>query len=150
DYVTHFGRHYAMSNRHIMRTWVRGAVQTLHEVWRERVGEVDLDDDALARVVAETGCTPEAARATHALRVPSGEIAMLPIARELWLDRLVLLSATLTASAASTLFVGKRAGMTALGGAAALFAVYERLTPKPDLRTYDAAPPEVRQVLDIH
>ena len=37
-----------------------------------------------------------------------------------------------------------------LGVMIALFALYEIVTPKPDIRTYDSAPPEVRNILDIH
>jgi hypothetical protein len=32
----------------------------------------------------------------------------------------------------------------------ALFAAYELSVPKPDVRTYDAAPPHVRGLYDIH
>ena len=38
----------------------------------------------------------------------------------------------------------------ALGGVGVLFLVYEIFMPKPDIRTYDSAPPTVRQIFEIH
>jgi hypothetical protein len=75
---------------------------------------------------------------------------MLPILRELWLDRLIVLVLVAAILAGSALAFGLYGALVAAGVVAALVAVYEVVTPKPDIRTYDSAPPEVLGLLDIH
>jgi hypothetical protein len=149
-YMRHFWAHYARSSRrHIFRVWFQGGLRTVAEIWRHR-GAPDRAAEARALACAETGARPEAVDATHALAVPPAERRMIPILRELWLDRLAL-GLLVLAGAALGLAAGGRLGGAAAGLAlAALLAVYEALTPKPDLRTYDAAPPSVKGLFEIH
>ena len=45
---------------------------------------------------------------------------------------------------------GARPALATLAAAGALVVVYERATPKPDLRSYDSAPDAVKQIFAIH
>jgi hypothetical protein len=53
-------------------------------------------------------------------------------------------------AAVAAIAAGLVPGIAALGVALGLVGVYERCTPKPDLRSYDAAPPRVAELFDIH
>jgi UDP-2,3-diacylglucosamine pyrophosphatase LpxH len=153
EHLTHFAQHYALStNRHIARTWVKGAIETTAEILRERHTGADEAwvEEGHALAVRETGATTDVVRATYALSEPSGEQTMLPILRELWLDRVAWAGALPTAAVIAALLGGKRTAAYAGLGALALFATYEVLTPKPDLRTYDSAPERIVALFDIH
>jgi UDP-2,3-diacylglucosamine pyrophosphatase LpxH len=149
-YLRHFVANYMFSDRHIVRTWMSGALETVREIFRHRRGSHELSPASIELAQAETGASPEAILATHALRVPSGERTMIPIVRELWLDRiglglLVVVTAAVTFAVASTMVAAAVAG-----GLVVAFAMYEVVTPKPDIRTYDSAPPTVKQIFEIH
>ncbi len=75
---------------------------------------------------------------------------MIPILRELWLDRFAMLLAAIASAALALGAFGARPALAMLAAAGALVAVYERATPKPDLRSYDRAPGAVRQIFAIH
>ena len=147
-YLGHYYRFYARSHRHIIRTWFFGAVRTAAEIWRHRHRE---DWQAEARVLAraETGASFEAIDATQALVARPAEELMIPILRELWLDRLFLALAVVVISLVAFFLLGSRAAYV-VGGLLALFALYEVVTPKPDIRTYDSAPPAVKGLFEIH
>jgi len=150
-YLRHFAEFYARSPRHIVRTWFTGGVRTAIEVWRHRAGTYGpLDDASRAAAQKETGASDAQIDATHALHVPSAEEWMVPILRELWLDRvgLVALGALLLTLAAA--LGGALAALVTAVVFVAAFTAYEVLMPKPDIRTYDSAPPSVRRLLDIH
>ena len=148
-YLNHFLRFYAFSRKSIGRVWFVGAVRSVLEIFRHRHRDERLDEGrTLAQ--AETGATPEAIDATHALRVRPAEDTMLPILRELWLDRIFLFfGMVLVLAVIAVLAPWKTAGI-ALGVMLGLFVIYELVTPKPDLRTYDQAPPTVLEIFDIH
>jgi UDP-2,3-diacylglucosamine pyrophosphatase LpxH len=148
-YMRHFWEHYARSHRHVLRTWLWGALRTTAEIWRHRHRD-DWRDENRALAQAETGATAEAVDRTAALAATPAEHTMLPIVRELWLDRLALALLLLAATASAGAAGGARAAGVCLAGVLALIAVYERLTPKPDLRTFDSAPPEVKDLYAIH
>jgi Calcineurin-like phosphoesterase len=148
-YLKHWLRYYARSRRHIVRTWLQGSVRTAAEIWRHRHREDwSLENRALAR--AETGASDEAVDRTFALGARPAERTMLPILRELWLDRIALLAVALAAPLLTLALGGARPALFTLAAVVALAAVYERVTPKPDLRTYDSAPVEVKQLFAIH
>jgi len=148
-WLTHFLKHYAFTKRHIGRVWFMAAVTIVSEIWRHRH---DADRDALSRKLAheETGAAHEAIDATHALRVRSAEETMFPIFRELWVDRVVLGLAMLASMIVVAVFASPRTTLVALAAMVAAFVLYELFVPKPDVRTYDSAPPEVLAIFDIH
>jgi UDP-2,3-diacylglucosamine pyrophosphatase LpxH len=148
-YLRHFLSHYASSDRHIVRTWFMGMVRTIAEIWEHRHDE-DWTEEIVRLAREETGASEEAIRATHALTVLPGEGTMIPLLREAWLDRVGLAGLTAGAVAGAFALGGKRAGLITAGALASAFAVYEIVTPKPDLRTYDSAPPKVRDLWHIH
>jgi hypothetical protein len=148
-YLGHFLRFYAGKERHIFRVWFMGALRTAREIWAHRHSE-DWRAEARALAHAETGASPEAIDQTHALGVPQAETWMIPILRELWLDRVFLIVFTLVSVGTAALLGGGMAALIALGVVGALFLAYEIFTPKPDIRTYDSAPPTVKQLFDIH
>lgn len=130
-YASHWAERYARSEHSIVAPWVVGAVRTVNELLRNRrpfePGRLASD---LRAAAAETGVAEDTLRAHAALFEPPASEASLPrVVRELWLDRLSLglLSAATLAAGALTL----RPGL-ALSGPA-LFAVYERFSPKPPL-----------------
>jgi UDP-2,3-diacylglucosamine pyrophosphatase LpxH len=149
-YLRHFVVDYLLSKRHIVRHWALGATSTVLEIVRHRRSTHDLSEESIELAITETGATREAILATHALRVPSAERAMLPILRELWLDRVGLALLMLVVIGGCFAFASVVAGAIAAGICVALFVAYELLTPKPDIRTYDSAPPTVRQIFEIH
>jgi UDP-2,3-diacylglucosamine pyrophosphatase LpxH len=148
-YLTHFLEHYARSHRHIVRTWAKGSLATALEIWRHRHTD---DRHARGRLLAqaETGASLEAIDATYALSARPAEDTMIPILRELWLDRTILAGGLLSAAILGALAGGASTGGVVLAAFGALFGAYELLTPKPDIRTYDSAPPEVLRLFDIH
>lgn len=148
-YLTHFLTFYARSHRHIFRTWGAGMVKTALEIWRHRHNE-DWTEDVVKLASEETGASREAILRTHRLGIVPGEDTMIPLLREAWLDRvafilfigLVVLGAYMMGGPKGALYTG--------GALLALFVIYEVVTPKPDLRTYDSAPPTVRSLWEIH
>jgi UDP-2,3-diacylglucosamine pyrophosphatase LpxH len=148
-YLAHFVRFYALSRRHILRTWFWGSVRTVAEIWRHRHIE-DWSHENLALARAETGASAGAIEQTFRLAARPAEATMIPILRELWLDRLLLAAAMLAVTCLSAMAGGRLAAGVALGVLVAIFLVYELRTPKPDIRTYDSAPPEVKALLEIH
>ncbi len=148
-YATHFWEHYARSERHIFRTWLKGMLLTMSEIWEHRHNE-DWMEEIVRLAKEETGATEEAIRQTQTLSETPGEHTMIPLLREAWLDRVGLGAITLAGAAAAGLLFGKKGALATGGTLASLFALYEVLTPKPDLRTYDSAPPEVRNLWHIH
>ncbi len=148
EHAAHFLKFYARSRRHIIRLWVKGALRTVGEIWRHRHDDDwDAEDTDLAR--AETGATPDAIRRTRALAIRPAEVTMVPILRELWLDRTAIVTLSIVLVLASAAVGWPFAAITA-AVVAALFVAYEIVTPKPDLRTYDQAPATVRALWDIH
>jgi hypothetical protein len=148
-YLGHWLRFYARSRRHIVRTWLSGAVHTAAEIWRRRHREDwTAENRALAR--AETGASDAAIDRTSALAAASAEGTMLPILRELWLDRLAMLAGVLALGPSALALGGRRPAAVALAVALAGVAVYEHTTPKPDLRSYDSAPSVVEHLFAIH
>jgi UDP-2,3-diacylglucosamine pyrophosphatase LpxH len=151
-YLAHFTRDYLLSRRrHIVRTWFLGAMSTVLEIVRHRRGDAPvLSDESRELAARETGATPEQIDATYALRVPTAEHTMLPILRELWVDRFWLFVIVLLAVVAAAMVGGPLVAAATFAVLAAAFVAYELVTPKPDIRTYDSAPPEVRGLLEIH
>ncbi len=147
-YLGHFYRFYARSHRHIIRTWFFGAVRTAAEIWRHRHRE-DWYAEARALAHAETGASDAAIDATQALVARPAEEQMIPILRELWLDRVFLAFFVLLASLLAFVIAG-HAAIYVLLALLGLFVVYEVVTPKPDIRTYDSAPPAVKGLFEIH
>ncbi len=148
-YASHFWDHYARSDRHIFRTWLSGMLRTAAEILQHRHAE-DWRDDLVRLARAETGASEEAILATFALGAIPGEHTMIPLLREAWLDRVALGAATGVGVLTGALLGGKRGALATAGALAGLFGLYEVLTPKPDLRTYDSAPPTVRNLWHIH
>jgi UDP-2,3-diacylglucosamine pyrophosphatase LpxH len=148
-YLHHFATHYATSDRHIIRTWLLGMLRTAAEIWEHRHFE-DWTTDMVHLAQEETGASEEAILATHALTTPTGEHTMLPLLREAWLDRVGLLAFMGLVTATAALLSGGKGALITAGVLAALFVVYEVVTPKPDLRTNDSAPPEVKNLWHIH
>jgi UDP-2,3-diacylglucosamine pyrophosphatase LpxH len=148
-YMVHYWRFYARSHRHVFRTWLRGSVRTAAEIWRHRHREDwSAENRALAR--AETGAGDEAIDRTLALATPPAEVTMLPILRELWLDRVALLALAVVVVLGAALARGAVGAGCAAAALAIAIGLYEILTPKPDLRTFDSAPPEVKELFAIH
>ncbi|APR85482.1 Hypothetical protein A7982_10831 [Minicystis rosea] len=148
-YLQHWWEHYALSHRHIMRTWFWGSVRTAIEIWRHRHDEDWVAENReLAR--AETGADDEAIDRTFALAATPAERTMLPILRELWLDRLAILLLVIALMVGAGLAGGVLAAGIVLILALSAVAVYELVVPKPDLRSYDTAPSSVKELFAIH
>jgi hypothetical protein len=148
-YLRHWLRFYARSHRHIVRTWLSGAVRTAADIWRRRHREDwTAENRALAR--AEIGASDEAIDLTAALAAAPAEDTMIPILRQLWLDRLAMLAGVLAVAPSALALGGRRPAFVALAAAAAGIAVYERTTPMPDPCRYEAAPGAARRLLGIH
>jgi UDP-2,3-diacylglucosamine pyrophosphatase LpxH len=150
-YIRHFAEHYMFSERHIFRVWAVESVRSSWDIFRNRRGEYHtLPQESLERAHAETGVSREAILETFALRVTPAEKLMLPVLRELWLDRVVLVGGALMVLGLVGLLGSVRQAGIALGIYLVLFLLYELLIPKPDTRTYDTPPAEVRRLYAIH
>lgn len=148
-YLRHYIAHYAGSDRHIARTWLLGMIRTAAEIWKHRHTE-DWTTDMVRLAQEETGADEQAILATHALTTRSGEHTMLPLLREAWLDRAGLAFFMGLVVVGAYMLGGGKGALITGGALFALFVLYELITPKPDLRTYDSAPPEVRNLWHIH
>jgi UDP-2,3-diacylglucosamine pyrophosphatase LpxH len=150
-YLGHFVKAYAFTERSIVKTWATGAFSTVFEILRHRHRH-DRIEEGRAALRAELGphVTDAQIDATHALRAKLAEETMIPVVRELWVDRVVLAGFVLLAFALSATVFGIALGVGTLAVLLALFVIYEVLTPKPDIRTYDSAPPSVLALFDIH
>lgn len=150
-YLGHFASFYARSRRHIVRTWFGGAMSTVGEILRHRHRDERITESRAA-VRSELGAeiTDEAIDRTHALRAQLAEDTMIPILRELWLDRVFLAFGCLVIALLTLLVSGVKAAAIAIGIELVLFVLYEIFTPKPDVRTYDSAPESVLGLFDIH
>ena len=148
-YIGHFFSHYALSGRNIVRPWCLGGLRTVLDIWRHRHRD-DRVEEGHRLAHEETGASRAAIDATHALRARPAEETMLPILRELWLDRVGLAFLIVLVAGVATLLAGWSVGAITLGALVVLFVLYELLTPKPDIRTYDSAPLTVLELFDIH
>jgi UDP-2,3-diacylglucosamine pyrophosphatase LpxH len=150
-YLGHFARFYVRSHRHICRTWLFGALSTVFEIWSHR-HRADRLAEGRAALRGELGqdVSDAAIDHTHALRTPLAEDTMIPVVRELWVDRVAFVFVGLVAVMLTASFAGVVPGAILSAVLAALFIVYEIITPKPDIRTYDSAPPTVLRLFDIH
>ncbi len=151
-YIGHFLRFYAFSKtRHICREWLFGALATVAEIWKHRHHDERLPEGRVA-LRAELGrdVSDEAIDATHHLRTELAETTMVPVFRELWVDRIGFIFAGIVIVSLTALFAGLIPAAIVSAVLAALFVVYELVTPKPDIRTYDSAPPTVLNLFDIH
>jgi UDP-2,3-diacylglucosamine pyrophosphatase LpxH len=148
-YLGHFISRYLLSRRrHIVRTWFWGGISTVLEVFRGRHRQ-DWTSENRARAVEEIGASKAAIDATQALRADLAERTMLPILRELWLDRVTLAFAVALAIGFASLF-GTRPALVVAAIAIALFVGYEVKTPKPDIRTYDSTTDRARELYEVH
>ena len=147
----HFLRFYAFGRRHIARTFASGAFTTLADILHERSRyRADHIAEANARAAEETGAPLAVIEATHALGARPAEATMLPIARELWVDRIAYGALSAILALAALAVGGALVAAIVIGVLLVAIVVYEIAMPKPDIRTYDSAPPEVTRILDIH
>ncbi|MBX3199683.1 MAG: metallophosphoesterase [Labilithrix sp.] len=150
-YLGHFARFYAFSRRHIARTWLFGSLSTVFEIWRHRHKDERIAEGRAAlRSELGVDISDEAIDATHELRTPLAEETMVPVVRELWVDRVALAAFSVAVVVLAAISAGLVACAIAACVIVALFVVYELVTPKPDIRTYDSAPPTVLRLFDIH
>jgi len=127
------------------------ALRSSWEIFRNRRGKYHtLPPESLERAQAETGASHAAILETFALGVTPAEKLMLPVLRELWLDRVVLVGGGMTVLGFVGLLGSVGQAGIALGIYLVLFVLYELLVPKPDTRTYDSPPTEVGRLYDIH
>jgi UDP-2,3-diacylglucosamine pyrophosphatase LpxH len=150
-YLGHFVKAYAFTKRSIVKTWATGAFSTVFEILRHRHREERIEEGRTA-LRAEVGAhvTDAQIDATQALRAKLAEETMIPVVRELWVDRVVMAGFVLLAFLSSTIALGIVGGLATLGALIVLFVLYEVFTPKPDIRTYDSAPEAVLELFDIH
>ncbi|MFT3775573.1 MAG: metallophosphoesterase [Minicystis sp.] len=148
-YMRHWWERYARSPRHIVRTWFWGGVHTAIEIWRHRHRE-DWTEENRALARAETGASDEVIDRTLALAATPAEETMIPVLRELWLDRVALLVLTIALTGAAGVTRGPRAAGLALLASLIAAGAYELLVPKLDLRSYDCAPERVPDLFAIH
>jgi UDP-2,3-diacylglucosamine pyrophosphatase LpxH len=147
--AAHVARRYLFGPRHFVRTWLAGALSTVRDVRRARRDDPGLGHgDATARF--ETGASEAAIRATRALAAEPASQRLHATLRELWLDRAAFVVALAVAAPTGAGVSGALAALGALVAGAALFAAYEVVTPKPDIRTYDSPPDEVERLFDVH
>jgi UDP-2,3-diacylglucosamine pyrophosphatase LpxH len=150
-YVTHWAKHYLFSRRSLAFAWAGGAVRTLLELLRVREpGSRDRRRGNMAAAAQETGA-PLRRVARHARLFARPAEDRLPLVmRELWIDRVALVGATLV-TALVWLLVAR--GALAAGAALApLFLVgYELAVPKATLdATWKVVQRTSRKVAAIH
>jgi hypothetical protein len=148
-YLRHWRRFYARSERSLVRTWLGGGLRTAADIRRGRHGE-DWSAENRALACAETSAAPDAVDRTLALAArPIGD-ALVPVLRELWLDRLLILAAVPSLAALAFAFGGPRPAFLSLGAAAAAVAGYERATPPPSPDSHIASPHAAAALFAIH
>jgi UDP-2,3-diacylglucosamine pyrophosphatase LpxH len=150
-YFTHWARYYLFSRHSLAMAWALGAMRTVVELVRRRDPERRVRRrESLAAAARETGA-PLRAVARHArLFARPAEDRLGRVARELWLDRAVLLLLAVTAALVWLLLVPGWLAPAALLGPAALLA-YERVVPKPPLdATWKSVSRAARHVARAH
>jgi UDP-2,3-diacylglucosamine pyrophosphatase LpxH len=139
---------FALTRHSMLMPYVHGCWTVMRDLWRERhaLGRVE---EGLALALQETGATKEQIQATLALNPEPAESHFVHIVRQTWWDRFLLILLTL-GSVGWGVFSDWVTGL--VGGAATLglFGLYEWRYPKPDLRTFDAPPPGIVELFDIH
>ncbi|WP_438020620.1 hypothetical protein WMF18_16750 [Sorangium sp. So ce315] len=150
-YLAHWARYYLFSRRSLAVAWALGALRTVVELVRRREPERRARlRECLAAAAQETGA-PLRAVARHArLFAPPAEDRLGLVARELWLDRAILLLLTVAAALVWLLLAPGWLAPGALVAPAGLI-VYERLVPKLPLdATWQRVSRAARQVARAH
>lgn len=150
-YLSHWARYYLFSRRSLAMAWALGALRTVVELVRRREPERRvLRRESLSAAAHETGA-PLRSVARHArLFARPAEDRLGRVARELWLDRAILLLLTAVVALVWVLLVPGWLASAALVAPAGLIA-YECLVPKPPLdATWKSVSRAARQVARAH
>jgi hypothetical protein len=144
-YLRHWLRHYVGQGRSLLRTWIFGALRcALHVLGQRRAG-VEAGAaarlDALSRQARAAGLRPGAVRRLRALQRRPVSDRPYAVLRQLWLDRLGLVTLGLLSAAVAGLLGGWVYALVALALFATAFMVYEHVAPGVDGDDYDQALP---------
>jgi UDP-2,3-diacylglucosamine pyrophosphatase LpxH len=150
-YMAHWARYYLFSRRSLAAAWAVGAVRTLVELVRRREpGSRARRRANIAAAVSEAGA-PLKRTARHArLFAPPAEDKLALVARELWIDRVML---GLLAAVAGLVWLIAASGPLAVGAVLPpiLLLLYEAMTPKiPLLETWRRVSRAARRVARVH
>jgi UDP-2,3-diacylglucosamine pyrophosphatase LpxH len=132
-YFAHWARYYLFSRRSLAFAWVAGAMRTFLELFRVRDPETAARRRANSAAAArETGTSRRQVEGHARLFARPAEDRLGLVARELWIDRALLLFGTVLIGTVWLLITdGPLAAGAAL--APALFVGYELLVPKSPL-----------------
>jgi len=150
-YFVHWARYYLFSRRSLAFAWARGALRSFLELVRVREPEDRARRRAsIAAAATETGVPIKRVARHHHLFACPAEDKLGRVARELWIDRALLLAATLIIGAVVFLVAS---GSMFLGAAIApaLFIGYELAVPKVPLgENWSAVKRAARHVARVH
>lgn len=151
-YVRHWAKYYLFSRRSLAVAWLLGTIRSMVELVRRLDrGSRERRRQHLDACVRETGLSKR--RLARHLRICATPADQTParIARELWIDRLVLGGLALTMLAIGLFFArGPLAAIAALVPIA-IVGLYELLMPKPGLdEVWNRVQRTARRVAKIH
>lgn len=141
-YARHYLRYYLGRRRPLLRSWLAGSIRCARHMLAQREGHTEPGTatrwDALVVQTDAVGLTTHQLRRLHSLQVRPVSDRPYAILRELWLDRVALVTLALLVIFAMTLLTPAWATVLVAALLAAGLATYERLAPDNDLDAYQS------------
>jgi len=151
-YLLHWARHYLFSARWLAFIWAFGTARILGRLWRQRrpFCRARYRGNVMA-CARETG-ERVAAVARHArLFEPPAESRFMRVVRELWVDHVLVVLLGAAVGAATLVSVRLPFGLLGALVPLLLFALYDRVVPKPPLaETWLRVGRVMRNVAKVH
>ena len=151
-YLLHWARHYLPSRRSIALIWAYGTGRILWSLVRERIAPCRARfRENLRACMRETGASPFAIGRHARLFEPPAEERFVRVARELWVDRALVLCIGALLGVMLLARLALPIGLTGALVPPLLVALYEHLVPKvPLTETWRRVGRAMRRIAAIH
>ncbi len=141
-YLRHFFRYYFGRRRSLVKSWLMGSVRCARHMLTQRVDHTEPGTavrwEGLARLAGQTGLSTHQLRRLRNLGARPLSDRPYPIWRELWLDRVALVTAALVLTGLVALVAPVWITLAAAALVVAGLITYEGLAPDNDLDAYQA------------
>lgn len=139
-YAYHYFRYYFGRRRSILKTWLFGSIRCARHMLAQREDHAEPGTaarwDGLARLVDQTGLSTHQLRRLRSLWVRPVSDQPYAILRELWLDRVGLVTLALLITGVTALLAPGWITLVVLALVVGGLITYERLAPDNDLDAY--------------
>ncbi len=141
-YLRHFFRYYFGRRRSLVKSWLTGSVRCARHMLAQRLDHTEPGTavrwKGLARLAGQSELSTHQLRRLRGLGVRPMSDRPYPIWRELWLDRVALLTAALVVTALVALIAPFWLTSAVVALVVGGLITYERLAPDNDLDAYQA------------